>query len=245
MRYELMLPRHIRKAIKKRWPVVLPLGVLEYHGEHMAVGMDTLAVIKMLEIVETEIDLVILPPFYYGAASYAVEPPEGNGSVHVPADKLFPFAQGLFSGLLRVGFRNIHFFIHHQTENFTAGMPTDLAFKFAARQAIFEFLEKERGEGWWGDEKMADYYAKQSSGDDPFNWIKGHPLMTPEIFAEYPFDHAGEGETSLMMALSPEAVDMKRHSAKKWYAKSAKQASPELGKRGRDLILAHMRKVLS
>ena len=48
-----------------------------------------------------------------------------------------------------------------------------------------------------------------------------------------------------MMALSPEAVDMKRHSAKKWYAKSAKQASPELGKRGRDLILAHMRKVLS
>jgi len=245
MRYELMLPHHIREAIKKRWPVVLPLGVLEYHGEHMAVGMDTLAVIKMLEIVETEIDLVILPPFYYGAASYAVEPPEGNGSVHVPADKLFPFAQGLFSGLLRVGFRNIHFFIHHQTENFTAGMPTDLAFKFAARQAIFEFLEKERGEGWWGDEKMADYYAKQSSGDDPFNWIKGHPLMTPEIFAEYPFDHAGEGETSLMMALSPEAVDMKRHSAKKWYAKSAKQASPELGKRGRDLILAHMRKVLS
>ena len=245
MRYELMLPHHIRKAIKKRWPVVLPLGVLEYHGEHMAVGMDTLAVIKMLEIVETEIDLVILPPFYYGAASYAVEPPEGNGSVHVPADKLLPFAEGLFSGLLRVGFRNIHFFIHHQTENFTAGMPTDLAFKFAARQAIFEFLEKERGEGWWGDEKMADYYAKQSSGDDPFNWIKGHPLMTPEIFAEYPFDHAGEGETSLMMALSPEAVDMKRHSAKKWYAKSAKQASPELGKRGRDLILAHMRKVLS
>ena len=248
MRYELMLPHHIRKAIKKRWPVVLPLGVLEYHGEHMAVGMDTLAVIKMLEIVETEIDLVILPPFYYGAASYAVRGTamvKKYGTVHVPADKLFPFAQGLFSGLLRVGFRNIHFFIHHQTENFTAGMPTDLAFKFAARQAIFEFLEKERGEGWWGDEKMADYYAKQSSGDDPFNWIKGHPLMTPEIFAEYPFDHAGEGETSLMMALSPEAVDMKRHSAKKWYAKSAKQASPELGKRGRDLILAHMRKVLS
>jgi creatinine amidohydrolase/Fe(II)-dependent formamide hydrolase-like protein len=244
MRYELMLPHQIRKAIAKRWPVVLPLGVLEYHGEHLAVGMDTLAVVKMLEIVAQEIDLVILPPFYYGAASYTVEPPEGNGSLHVAADKLFPFAQELFRGLLRIGFRNLHFFIHHQTENFAAGMPTDLAFKFAARQAIFEFLERERGEGWWGNEKMADYYSRQATGDDPFNWIKGHPLMTPEIIGQYPFDHAGEGETSLMMALCPEAVDMKRHASRKWYTRSARQASPDLGNRGRDLILAQMRIVL-
>ena len=244
MRYELMLPHQIRKAIKKHWPVVLPLGVLEYHGEHLAVGMDTLAVVKVLEILEMEMDLVVLPPFYYGASSHAVEPPEGNGSVHVSADKLFPFAQDLFRGLLRIGFRNIHFFVHHQTENFASGMPTDLAFKFAARQAIFEFLEKERGEGWWGNEKMADYYAKQAGGEDPFNWIKGHPLMTPETTRKYPFDHAGKGETSLLMALCPEGVDMKRFSDKTWYTRSAKQASPELGAKGRDLILAHMRQVL-
>ena len=74
MRYELMLPHQIRKAIEEHWPVVLPLGVLEYHGEHMGVGMDTLAVIKTLEIVEAEMNLVILPPFYYGASSYAVAP---------------------------------------------------------------------------------------------------------------------------------------------------------------------------
>jgi creatinine amidohydrolase/Fe(II)-dependent formamide hydrolase-like protein len=61
----------------------------------------------------------------------------------------------MFQGLLRIGFRNIHVVVHHQTENFMAGMPTDLAFKFAARQAIFGFLERERGEGWWGNEKMA------------------------------------------------------------------------------------------
>jgi creatinine amidohydrolase/Fe(II)-dependent formamide hydrolase-like protein len=244
MRYEMMLPHQIRKAAKERWPVILPLGVLEYHGEHLAVGMDTLAVAKVLDLLEREMDLVILPPFYYGAASFAVAPPEGNGTVHVGADALVPFAQALFTGLLRVGFRNIHFFIHHQTENFMAGMPTDLAFKLAARQAIFAFLEKERGEGFWGDEKMAGYYAEQKSGDDAFNWIKGHPLMTPEIIAKFPFDHAGEGETSLMMALAPEGVDMKRLSAKTWYTRTAKQASAELGAKGRDMILAHMREVL-
>jgi creatinine amidohydrolase len=244
MRYELMLPHQIRTAIKERWPVVLPLGVLEYHGEHMAVGMDTLAVVKLLEILEREANLVVLPAFYYGASSYAVEPPEGNGSVQVNADRLFPFAQDLFRSLLRIGFRNIHFFIHHQTENFAAGMPTDLAFKFAARQAIFEFLERERGEGWWGSDQMADYYAQQAAGDDPFNWIKGHPLMTKDIIERYPFDHAGLGETSLLMALCPEGVDLRKFSAEKWYSRSAAQASADFGGTARDLILSHMRQVL-
>lgn len=245
MRYELMLPHQIRRAIDENWPVVLPLGVLEYHGEHMAVGMDTIAVIEALSDLEREIDIVILPPFYYGAASYAVEPPERNGSLHVDAATLAPLAQSMFTGLLRIGFRNIHFFIHHQSENFGAGMPTDLAFKFGARQAIFAFIEKARGEGWWGKVGMADYYAQHEAGDDPFNWIKGHPLMTPEIIAQYPFDHAGIGETSLMIAMRPDAVDMSRLDGAKWYAASAREATAELGAKGRRLIAEHLRQVLS
>jgi creatinine amidohydrolase/Fe(II)-dependent formamide hydrolase-like protein len=245
MRYEMMLPHQIRTAIENNTPVTLPLGVLEYHGEHMAVGMDTLAVVKMLDLLEKEAEIVILPPFYYGAASYAVEPPEGNGSVHVDSAGLHPFAKELFTGLLRVGFRNIHGFIHHQTENFTVGMPTDLAFKFAARQAIFGFLEKTRGEGWWGNDQMADYYTQQAGGVDPFNWIKFHPLMTKDIVTRYPFDHAGEGETSLMMSLCPEAVDMSHFKdRRKWYVRSAERATAETGNRARNLILAHMRDVL-
>ncbi len=244
MRFEMMLPYQIRVAIDENWPVILPLGVLEYHGEHLAVGLDTLVVIKAVELLESEMDMVVLPPFYYGASSYAVEPPERKGSLHVDADKLYPLAREMFKGLLRIGFRNIHFFIHHQTENFSAGMPTDLAFKLGARQAIFDFLETDLGEGWWGDKKMADYYARQSSGADPFNWIKGHPLMTPEIISQFPFDHAAKGETSLLMALCPEGVDMGRFEAGPWYTESAADASLELGEKGRDLILGHMRQVL-
>ena len=106
-----------------------------------------------------------------------------------------PFAKAMFKGLLRIGFRNIQVIVHHQPENFAAGMPTDLAFKFAARLAIFAFLEKERGEGWRGAETMADYYGQHAAGDDPFNRIKAHPRMAPEILEGYPFDHAGKGET--------------------------------------------------
>ena len=155
-----------------------------------------------------------------------------------------PFAKAMFTGLLRIGFRNIHVVIHHQTENFAAGMPTDLAFKFAARQAIFAFLETERGEGWWGAKSMADYYEQQSTGDDPVNWIKAHPLMPPSFMEGYPFDHAGQGETSLLMALLPEGVDLSRISDDEWYSRSAREASVELGMKGRDRILAHLRKAL-
>jgi creatinine amidohydrolase/Fe(II)-dependent formamide hydrolase-like protein len=244
MRYELMLPHQIRHAIEARWPAVLPVGVLEYHGEHLAVGMDMLVVTSILSILDREMDLVVLPPFPYGASSYAVAGPEGNGSIQVDAGRLLPVAQDLFRSLLRIGFRNIHFFIHHQTENFAAGMPTDLAFKLAARQAIFSFVEVSHGEGWWGDKSMADYYSQQAAGDDPFGWIKGHPLMTPDIINQYSFDHAGRGETSLMMALAPEAVDITKLRTDQWYAASAADASEALGMKGRDLILAHVRSVL-
>ncbi len=36
MHFDMMLPHQIRSAIAANWPVVLPLGVLEYHGEHLA-----------------------------------------------------------------------------------------------------------------------------------------------------------------------------------------------------------------
>ena len=245
MRYELMLPHQIRAAIAAQTPVILPLGVLEYHGEHMAVGMDTLAVTRIFDRLEQEMDLVLLPPFPFGAASLAVAGPQ-SGTVHVDADRFQPFAEALFTGLLRTGFRNIHAVVHHQTENFAAGMPTDLAFRLAARQALFRFLEAERGEGWWGDKDMADYSAQHDNGTDPFNWISVHPLMDARITASYPFDHAGIGETSLMMALAPEAVDAARlDDNTTWYTETARDASAELGETGVQLILDRWRALLA
>ena len=54
--------------------------------------------------------------------------------------------------------------------------------------------------------------------------------MDNEIINNYIFDHAGEGETSLLMALAPEAVEMSRISKNNtWYTKSAKNSSFEKG----------------
>lgn len=244
MRYELMRPEALRAAIEARWPVVLPVGVLEYHGEHLPLGVDGIIVADCLARLEAEMDLVVLPPFWYGAASHAVAGPEGTGTLHVDAEALLPMAKALFGALLRVGFRNIHVLIHHQTENFAAGMPTDLAFRLAGRQAVFAHLERTRGEGWWGAPEQAGYYAAQATGDDPFNWIKAHPMLTPEAIRRYPFDHAGKGETSFLMALRPETVDMARAEGGPWYAADARDSSPALGEEGVALVLDHLRRVL-
>ena len=245
MRYEMMLPHQLRQAMDENWPAVLPLGVLEYHGEHMAIGMDTLAVLRCLEQLESEMNIIILPPFYYGAGSYAVEGPAGTGTMQVDTEALVPFGHHFFRSLLRNGFRNIHAIIHHQSENFTAGMPTDLSFKLAGHKAIFEFLMNERGEGFWGDNSMADYYEKHDAGDNPFNWVQIHPLMDEAIIKEYDFDHAGIGETSLLMALDPAGVDMDQFSDEKWYLRTAKNATREYGQQAVDKILKRLRKILS
>jgi len=228
MKYLHMLPYQIREAIEKNVPVVLPLGVVEYHGEHLPMGVDTFVAINAIERVEARHpEMVVLPPFYYGAASYAVASPEGNGSIQVDAAKLIPVAEEIFRSLLRVGFRNIHVLLAHQTEEFMQGMPTDLAFRFAARHVIFEKLEKEAGEGWWGTEKFSNYYAGENN---PFAWIQVHPpLVKPEVEHLYPGDHAGKMETSQTMFMYPEDVEMDRLDHNLWYCRDGVEATVKYG----------------
>lgn len=241
MQFERMRPDELRAARDRGVPFVLPIGVMEYHGEHLPAGVDLLAVTGVVERLGDQV--VILPPFAYGAASHAVAGPEGTGTLHVDAGALLPMIEGLFAALLKAGFRNIHGVIHHQTENFAQGMPTDLAFRLGARTAIFRHLEAERGPGWWGKREMADYYERHAVAEDPFNWIRIHPLFPKG--AVFPFDHAGVGETALMQALAPQSVDLsKALDGGHWYTETAPEATRELGEKGVGIALAHLRAVL-
>jgi creatinine amidohydrolase len=246
MRLDLMRPNQIRDAIAANLPLVVPLGVLEYHAEHLPIGMDILAVTRILDRLEAKAPdrLIVAPAFPYGAASYAVAGPEGTGTLQVDPDALVPFATQLFAGLLRIGFRNIHGLIHHQTENFVQGMPTDLSFRLGARKAIFAHLEATQGEGWWGAPGMESYYGDHAKGENPFNWVKIHPLMDDTITSDYPFDHAGPGETALMLTLAPETVDMGRVAdGGHWYVRGAEAAGPAMGEAGVARITARLHRL--
>ena len=240
-----MFSAQMRKARDEGYPVVLAAGVLEYHGEHCVFGVDGLLVEKVLDRLEKEMEVVILPPLYYGPASYVVEGPE-KGSVHIDAEVIDSLARQLFQSLLRTGFRNIHVFILHQSEDFQQGMPMDLAFRTAARRAIFDYLEKEKGEGWWGKDEMKNYLDDHKKGKDPFSWIRIHPLMNADTMEKYPLDHAGRTETSLMMALCPEGVNHSKLDVEgPWYCQSARNASAEYGEKIVASILGGIRKIIS
>ena len=228
MQYLRMLPYQVREAIDKNVPVLLPLGVVEYHAEHLPLGVDCFTCIDAVSRVEKRHpEIVVLPPFYYGSASWAVAKPERNGTLHVDCAKLVPVAEDIFHGLLRVGFRNIHAFIAHQTEEFAQGMPTDLAFRLAARRVIFNFLDKESGEGWWGTEKFSAYY---SGTNNPFQWIRIHTMREKEETRKnFPGDHAGKLETAEAMHICPDCVDLNRIDGSLWYARAGKEASAEYG----------------
>ena len=94
----------------------------------------------------------LLPPFAYGAASHAVAGPEGTGNLHVDASALVPFAEGLFMHSCAAASGTSTASSITRPSSLRQGMPTDLAFRLAARNAIFRFLEGlQRGTGWWGD----------------------------------------------------------------------------------------------
>ena len=63
MQYLNMLPYQIREAIDRNVPVVLPLGVIEYHAEHLPMGVDCFTCIEIIRRVEERHpELVVLPP---------------------------------------------------------------------------------------------------------------------------------------------------------------------------------------
>ena len=107
-----MQPDQIRIAFDGHWPVVVPMGVLKYHRKHLPVGVDGLIVLDCLVRLGLEPDFVMLPPFWYGAATHAGAGPERSETLRVDAEALVHMVTALVAALLRVALRSIHVQIH-------------------------------------------------------------------------------------------------------------------------------------
>ncbi|NLE13839.1 MAG: creatininase family protein [Clostridiales bacterium] len=228
MRYEFLLPDALQKAKDERTPMILPIGTIEYHGPHCSFGCDGLIAQGMAYKLEKRRPVVVLPTFWYGISSYAVGGPE-KGTINVTFDSLKATLSDLFASMLDGGCRNIVALIHHQYEQETY-MPMTLAAASAGKTSTMAFLERERGNGWWGDNSSAEYYNQLDGADNPFNWIRVLPCMSTAAQNATGYDHAGKYECSLLSALYPEAVSLGRvASSDEWFIQSAKDASPEYG----------------
>lgn len=237
-------PKELKEAREKRVPFVIPLGVVEYHAEHVTNGCDTFLTERPLELLEKERDMVLAPPFWYGPASWAVAGPEKPCTIHVDYDAFEKMFHSIFTSLLEGGWRNIYVLYFHQSEDLN---PMGLSVMKAARIAVFDYLQKNMGNGWWGDEKNADFY-EGAFGDDkenPWNWIKVETISSAPIIEEFGFDHAGKWETSFLSYVDPKAVDYSRRKDNtEWFALDAAEATPEIGKAMTERILERLRELI-
>lgn len=229
MKFEFCMPGEIERVQKEGIPLVIPCGTMEYHGRHCAYGCDGLIVTGLLERLEKQRELLIAPPIWYSPSSYAVAD-KSSGTVHVKEDVFEAYVYYILKSYLHSGFRNIYIVIHHQYENESL-MPMTLSCMKAAKVATMDYLEQTRGQGWWGAEGQQDYYDKLDDKEaNPFGWISIVPAMSTAAQQATGYDHAGKYETSILMALYPEAVKTERCKENKhWYTVSAAEANEQLG----------------
>jgi creatinine amidohydrolase len=189
VRFEEMFPWEIAAAMAEAPLCYLPLGTLEWHGEHAAVGLDAIKAHAVCVRAAERSGGLVVPPLYWSAdwredlpdGSYLTGGVEQGERYHVPGN-MFWLRPETFRNLLldiyeamrRRGFRAIvvlsgHWSIAHNI--------------VAIRRSGEEFRRKHPSTGWL--------------------------LLTDQEVAsdlDYPVEHAAGGETSLLLALRPELV---------------------------------------
>ncbi|HEY3003355.1 MAG TPA: creatininase family protein, partial [Kribbellaceae bacterium] len=200
---------------------LVPAGCIECHGNHLPVGTDTLIAEAVARGVAERLDGVVAPTIDYGPTGYAVSGPE-RGTVDVAAEAFYGYAKAVLDGLVRLGFRAVFVVVHHQGPD----GPEASAFHLAGA-ALFNELHLSRGPGWWGERRP-----------EPAPVVRVVPTILPDVAAQVRGDHAGRTETSLLLALAPDHVDLgtlRRDDF--WYAWSP-------GRESRDGTAEHGRTLL-
>jgi creatinine amidohydrolase len=198
VRYEEMLPHEIVEA-RTACPVVfVPLGGVEWHGEHNCVGLDTVKIHALAMKCAEGIGGLAMPPLFFG------EPRESHlmEANHDPHGKI---AEKM--GLPR--------------ENFAPGYMDTPPFEEHERyiRLLVHILFQMQSLGFRAIVLMAGHYpllhhARAAvelyslSGKSRAWACTGYELVRDAI--PEAGDHAAAWETSLMLALRPDLVDMSR-----------------------------------
>ncbi len=208
--WERMLPHQFRAA-QARLPVVyLPLGTVEWHGEHNALGLDALKAHQLCMLAARRAGGIVHPPVYGGMGG--LDKPATvvlEGEMAWDALVLRPWLERLCSEFHRQGFRAIIMLTGHYGHNQ----------QIVVRETAARMSER----------------------------LQIPVLGTPEYWlaqdAGYLGDHAGIGETSLLMHLHPHLVEIERIRDDPDYGRTdeiERGASAELGRRYADLIVSRL-----
>ncbi|MGB9033259.1 MAG: creatininase [Paeniglutamicibacter sp.] len=172
--------------------VIIPTGATEQHGPHMPLGVDAMLSKAIAGAVAEKTGAVVAPVFAYG---YKSQPRSGGGNHRVGttslgAASLTGMVDDVVSSFLDQGFKHVvvlngHFenyqFIYEGLDNAVARARTNGTGSRAVLLSYWDFV----------DEATLD-------------------KVFPDGFLGWDIEHGGVLETSLMLLLHPEKVDMSR-----------------------------------
>jgi creatinine amidohydrolase len=105
MRWEELTSPEIGALDRDKTVVVLPIGSVEQHGNHMPVGTDTILAQSVSLAAAAEVaGVVVLPPPWYGFSAHHMRFP---GSITLRAETLMAVAEDIVASMVKHGFRRI------------------------------------------------------------------------------------------------------------------------------------------
>ena len=172
VKYEEMLPHEFEEALRQFPVAYVPVGSLEWHGRHLALGNDTLKSYGILLRTADKYGGVVVPPTYWGhmghwkLGCHPGLPPEITDGLFI----------AIFKGLVTVGFKVVIGVTGHDVKEQMRSLARAVdAISADGKAAGFAMME-------------GDLYD-----------LPGDVM-----------DHAAHWETSILMYLRPELVEMDR-----------------------------------
>jgi creatinine amidohydrolase len=156
---------------------LLPIGVIEKHGDHLPLGQDTIYIHSVCSRAAEEEKAVVFPFYYFGQILEGKHVP---GTIALRADLQLQLLESMCDEIGRNGLSKI-------------------------------ILVNGHG----GNNAMLPYFCQLmlDTEKDYMTFLSGFPHPTDEVKRVLEADedgHAGEGETSTMMALRPELAKPER-----------------------------------
>ncbi len=186
MRFEELTSPEVAALDRDKTVLVLPLGSVEQHGNHMPLGTDTLLVhsVSLAAAGRGSAPVVVLPPPWYGFSAHHMRFP---GSITLRPETLMAVTEDIVASLVKHGFRRILIANGH-----------------GGNGGVIDVLASQLGNRHYGKARIAalTYFA-----------LARDAIAALRRSQPGGMGHACEFETALVQHIRPDLVKMERAAA--------------------------------
>ncbi len=228
---EEMTMEEFRKALRKTKTILIPFGTVEEHGRHLPLSTDTMVAVEALKRVAEKRKVFIAPPLHYGVCTSTRKHP---GTITIKPSTLRAFTRDIVVDCYEKGLRNFVLVTGHG-----GGLHIN-----AMKEVAEELVEELKG--------------IRIAVVCPYTVLYKELLEIAETEND---SHAGELETSLILAIRPELVKGRskeeypsfpkplivKDKLKYWPGGvwgNPKKATPEKGQRVFELVVDRLIRVI-